>query len=94
MATGNLTLLDNGSATGEWMEWNGGMGIFTVEGTFGGATIKLQFKTVNGTTMDAGTDTTLTANGAGRFFLPPAEIRVNISGSPSAIFAFAQKYGI
>lgn len=94
MASGDLTLLSNGSATGEWMQWRGGQGLFTVEGTFSGATIKLQFKTVNGTAMDAGSDTALTADGGGRFFLPSTEIRVDISGSPSSVFAFAQKYGI
>lgn len=94
MASGDLTLLENGSATGTWMQWRGGQGLFTVEGTFGGATIKLQFQTENGTAMDAGTDTSFTAKGGGRFFLPMSLIRVNISGSPSAIFAYAQKFAI
>ncbi len=94
MASGDHILLSNGTATGAWFDWHGGQGLFTVEGTFSGATIKLQFQTVNGTAMDAGTDTTLTAAGGGRFFLPHCEIRVNISGSPTAVYAYAQKFGI
>ncbi len=94
MASGDLTLLDNGTVTGAWMDWRGGQGLFTAEGTFNGATIKLQFRTANGTALDAGTDTTLTADGGGRFFLPLSQIRVNITGSPTAVFAFAQKFGI
>ena len=68
--------------------------MFTVEATWLGATIKLQFRTVNGAILDAGTDTTLTANGGGRFFLPATEIRVNVSGAPTGVYSFAQKFGI
>jgi hypothetical protein len=94
MASGDLTLLSNGTATGAWLEWRGGQGLFTAEATWNGATIKLQFKTSNGTILDAGTDTTLTANGGGRFFLPLTEIRVNVSGSPTGVYSYAQKFGV
>ena len=94
MAIGDLTLLANGTATGAWMEWGGGQGLFTVEASWGGATIKLQFQTANGAVLDAGGDTTLTSNGGGRFFLPQSQIRVNVSGSPTGVYSFAHKFAI
>ena len=94
MASGDLTLLSNAAATGAWLKWRGGQGLFTAEATWNGATVKLQFRTVNDTVLDAGTDTTLTADGGGRFFLPQCEIRAFVSGSPTAVYAFAQKFSI
>ncbi len=67
------------AATTDYFAWGGGSGSFIVEATWGGGTVKLQMKGLNGTAIDVGTDTTLTANGGGNFELPPCELRVNIA---------------
>jgi hypothetical protein len=89
-------LLDNEAATGAAADWPGGKGVFTVyQGTFGGATVKLQWSPDDGTTwldVDASGDTytTMTAAGSGLFELPPCKIRAFVSGgTPSALFATA-----
>lgn len=86
-------LLSNASATGEWVQWGGGTGVFTAVGTFGGATVTLQYKGPDGSTAVAmGTDTTLTANGGGGFIYPPGQIRAAVSGgSPSGLYAQAEQ---
>jgi hypothetical protein len=85
-------LLSNASATGAWKAWDGGTGVFSVVGTFSGATVTLQFQGPDGSTaIDVGTSTTLTAAGAGGFVLPSGSIRAAISGSPSGIYAQAEK---
>lgn len=91
MRAQRVDLLINGSATGNAVLWPGGRGLFTADGTFGGATVKLQFRfDPPGTWLDAGAYTTLTAAGGGIFDLPQGPIRVNISGgSPSGISAIA-----
>lgn len=84
-----ITLASNASATSGSFTWGGGSGIFTAEATFGGGTVKLQFQTKNGTWLDVGTDTTLTAAGVGAFSLPPStQIRVNIA-TATAVYAYA-----
>lgn len=87
------TLLSNESATGSAAIWDGGVGVFSCVGTFGGATVTLQFLGPDGSTyLDVGTDTTLTANGAAGFVLPPGKIRASVSGgAPSALYAQADK---
>lgn len=88
----SVVLLSNASATGAAQDWAGGRGLFSVVGTFSGATIKLQFLGPDLTTyIDAGTDTTLTAAGGGIFDLPPGRIRCSITGSPSAVYAKAER---
>lgn len=84
-------LLDNASATGSAVEWAGGPGVFRCAGTFGGATVTLQFLNANASTWTAvGDDTTLTAAGAGYFTLPPCQIRALVAGgTPSALYAKA-----
>ena len=94
MPSRDIPLLENGTATGPWKQWGGGQGLFTVDATFNAATIKLQFRDVNGTTFDAGSDTTLTSKGAGLFRLPLTEIRVQITGSPTGVYSYAQKFGV
>lgn len=86
-----LDLLSNASSTGSAFVWRGGRGHFAASGTFGGATVKLQFLGPDGSTwIDAGTYTTLTAAGAGNFDLPEGQIRAAVSGgSPSGIYAVA-----
>ena len=86
-------LLNNASATGAAVQWDGGIGAFSVAGTFGGATVTMQWLGPDGTTyLDVGTDTTLTAAGAGAFVLPPCKIRALVaSGTPSGLYAQADK---
>jgi len=86
-------LLNNAAATGAAVQWDGGIGAFSAAGTFSGATVKLQWLGPDGTTyLDVGTDTTLTAAGAGGFVLPPCKIRAFISGGPpSGMYAAADK---
>ena len=69
--------------------WPGGLGLFTAEATWGGGTVSLQFKTVNGTWIAVGTNTTLTANGGGGFILPAGtSIRAAIT-TATAVYAYA-----
>ena len=89
---GKVTLLSNASATGSWLQWPGGSGLFSVEATWGGGTVKLQYKAPNGTAVDAGPYTTLTANGGGIFDLPPGEIRANVA-TATAVYASAVHIG-
>lgn len=86
-------LLSNASATGSYVQWDGGIGVFSAAGTFSGATVTLQFLGPDGSTaLTVGTDTTLTAAGGGGFVLPPCKIRAEISGgSPSGMYAQADK---
>jgi len=90
-ATQSVFLINNGSATSSAAIWYGGAGVFSVVGTFSGATIKLQFLGGDNTTwIDVGVDTTLTAAGAGGFILPQAQIRAVVTGGPpSGIYAVA-----
>jgi hypothetical protein len=84
------SLITDGSATGEAQPWNGGRGAFMVEGTFAGATVKLQYKTPNGTWIDVdATNAAFTAAGMCVFECPPGDIRAAVSsGSPSGFYAY------
>lgn len=86
MATKNLILCQNASATTPAQSWMGGSGVFTASATFGGGTVKLQFQGDDGSWIDVGPYTTLTAAGGGVFTLPPCQIRVNIA-TATAVFA-------
>ena len=60
--------------------WVGGIGQFIAQGTFDGATCKMQMSPDDGTTwVDVGTDVTLTAAGVGNFELGPCDIRADLS---------------
>lgn len=86
---GGINLGSNISATGAEFTWGGGDGLFTAEATWGGGTVKLQYKTMNGTWVDAGSNTTLTANGGGIFTLPAGTpIRASVT-TATAVYAFA-----
>lgn len=89
---GRVDLLEDASATGGWFAWPGGKGTFMAEATWGGGTVKLQFKNANETATDAGSDTTLTANGGGNFELPPCQIRANVA-TATAVYACAIHIG-
>jgi hypothetical protein len=94
-ADGRITLGSAISATpSTGTDWAGGRGVFSVPvATFGGGTVKLQWSPDDGTTwLDVGTDTTLTAAGAGAFELPPCKIRVNIA-TATAVTAYAHYTG-
>lgn len=89
------TLLSNAAATGSAKRWHGGRGVFSVpDGTFSGATVKLQWAlTDSGTWLDVDksgdTYVTLTAAGAGLFELPRCFVRAAISGGPpSGVYAY------
>lgn len=88
MSRKSLKLLENGSATGSAMAWPGGKGRFVALGTFGGATVKLEFMGPdNSTWLTEGSDTTVTAAGGGLFELPPCKVRANVAGgTPSALY--------
>lgn len=88
-----MMLLSNASATGSEYQWGGGAGVFACVGTFGGATVTLQYLAPDGSTWVAmGADTTLTAAGGGRFVFPPGRIRAAVSGgAPSGLYANAEQ---
>ena len=74
-------------------DWPGGLGYFIAQGTFDSGTFKLQFNSYGSNWSDVDDETTLTAGGGGRFFLPPCKIRINASGSSSPdVQAQAVKY--
>lgn len=87
-------LLSNATATGADKWWPGGEGVFQAEATWSGATVTLQFKSDRGTYIAVGTDTTLTANGAGGFVLHPCYVRALVAGGPpSAAYASVTRTG-
>lgn len=71
--------------------WPGGRGVFAVFGTFGGATVKLQWSpdadsgTASPTWLDVDqngdTYVTKSAAGHGGFELPPCQIRANLASA-------------
>ena len=73
----------NGQSTA--YDWPGGIGQFIVEGTWNGATGKLQVSPDGGTTwVDVGSDVTLTADNIGNFELNGVsnfQIRADLSSA-------------
>jgi len=88
-------LLNRAAATGAASTWKGGPGVFRVGGTFGGATVTLQFQAPDDSTwVAAGTDTTLTAAGGGVFNLDKCQIRALVAGgAPSNLVATVEALG-
>lgn len=88
-----MQLLNNASATGGWERWPGGTGIFEVIGTFGGATVSLQYLAFDGVTpKDMGADTSMLAAGAAFFIFRAGLIRAAVSGgAPSGLSAQAER---
>lgn len=84
---GRLDLVENASATGDWLIWPGGHGVFMSEATFGGGTVKLQGKSPNGTEIDVD-GASVTANGSKAFYWPPGELRAHIA-TATAVYAYA-----
>lgn len=93
-----VDLLVNATVTtvANGLGWPGGQGIFAVCGTFNGATITLQFLGPDATTwITCGTNTIMTANGAGLVYLPPCNVRALVTGGPpSAMYATLSKLTI
>ena len=81
------TLLSNATATGSSTQWDGGKGFVTVAGTFGGASLQLQYMGPdNATWVPVGS--AFTAAGSAVVEMPPGKIRMAISsGPPSAMYA-------
>lgn len=96
MLGSSVDLLVNASATGATVQWQGGRGVFTAAGTFGGATVSLEFLGPDTATWIAmGTDTTLTAAGGGLFDFPQGQIRASVTGgTPSGIYAHAARVAV
>ncbi len=89
MGRANLTLATNATTgNGAAVSWPGGKGYMTGEATWGGGSLKLQFKTLNSTTWIDVTSVTLSANGGIAFELPAGEIRGVIATS-TAVYAYA-----
>ncbi len=71
-----------------YRSWSGGRGIFRITGTWDTATATLSVLQPDGSTyLAVGTDTTLTADGAGQFFLAAgsriAMVLSSVGGSTS-----------
>lgn len=93
MGNALLELLAVATATGAWMQWPGGKGVFSVDATnFNGATIALEYKSPLGNAIVAGVGTTFTAADGGVFELPPCQIRAAVSVAvPVGVTAHASK---
>lgn len=88
-----VPLLIGGSATSASNTWPGGKGLFSVDATFGGGSVALEYQIVPGTawipasvvsTAGVYTAAPLLANGGFVFELPRCNIRAAISGTVTA----------
>lgn len=71
--------------------WPGGAGVLTVNGTWNGATVTLQYVGADGSTLvNAGTACVFTANGNCVFYLPKALIKATITGAGGSTSLSAQ----
>ena len=89
------TLLSNGAATGSDVAIKGGEYLFTAEGTAGGATISLQFKTPNGSYSNvlifagSAVSTTSLPYVQTGIDLPAGIVRLAVTGGPpSAVYGY------
>lgn len=82
-----INLLSNASATGSYFTVKGGTYIWSAEGTFSSATLQLQAKNANGTATDIAGATLTAAGFISVQLAADAEVRVAVTGSPSAIFS-------
>lgn len=97
MNSASVELLSNASATGEWVAWPGGRGVFSVDGTFGSASVYLNYRSPDGSSgiraqvlASDGTLTAVALTAEGGFIvdLPPGQVRAEVSGgTPSALYA-------
>ena len=87
------TLLSNASATGSYVDVVGGRYIWAAEGTFSSATLQLQSKGPNGTAIDIA-GASLTANGFIEVMIADgSQVRVSVTGSPSAMYSSLTSVG-
>lgn len=83
-STANAVVLTAANASSSQVQWPGGMGVMTAVGTFGGATLSLQFVGPDGSTLvTAGAGTTMTAAGASVFYLPKCLVQLTITSAGS-----------
>jgi hypothetical protein len=82
-----LTLLNNASATGSYVTVKGGEYIWAAEGTFSSATLQLQAQNANGTATDISGATLTAAGFVSVRIAANSQVRVAITGSPSAMFS-------
>lgn len=82
-------LLDNASATGSAVNWNGGRGVFSAVATWGGGNVQLQYLGPDAATwLNVGSS--LTADGLAAFELPPGRIRAAVT-TATAVYARADE---
>ena len=82
----SVTLLDEGDATGEAIDWPGGSGMFVVNGTWDGANASLEWRSEPDDDENAGwfvlgPSVVLEDDGAVIFTLPRGQVRVAIAGA-------------
>jgi hypothetical protein len=82
-----LTLLSNASATGSYVAVKGGEYIWAAEATFASGTLQLQAKNANGTATDISGATLTAAGFVSVLIAANSEVRVSITGSPTAIYS-------
>ena len=86
------TFTDPASGSSTAVDWNGGTGMFAVQGTFSSAEIKLQHK-LGGVWQDIGADATLTASGSTLFTTGATALQVvNSAHTPSVTVAVEPVY--
>lgn len=77
-----ITLLSNVAATGSAKNVQAGRWCLSIDGTFNGATAKLQLLSAAGNYVDVGNEATMTAAGSCLVDLPDGQVKVAISGGP------------
>lgn len=88
-----LDLLSNASATGSYVDVVGGRYIWACEATWSSATAQLQAKGPNGTAIDI-VGASMTANNFIEVMIADgSQVRVAITGSPSAVYSSLTSVG-
>lgn len=83
-----VSLLSNASATGSPVAAGAGDYCYSVDGTFGGATVSLQMQSPDGSSFLTIADTGLTAEGAVIVTLPLGIYKALVAGgTPSGLYA-------
>ena len=89
-----VMLLTNASTTGSAVEWQGGRGMFRVEGNFDGATVALAFENANGTMTEV-PGSQVTASTLRLVDLPAGNVQATVTGgaAPSGLYADYVRFG-
>jgi hypothetical protein len=87
-----LVLLDDADETGDGAAWPGGGGVLFVNGTWGGATVSLQWSDDGTTWWGLGSDHALTADGLVHFMLPAGEIRAAVASAGTTTLTAVAKH--